>query len=129
MRIVRPFIVWTGLALGLMLLLSGCDLLKIFKAPAPYGAQQISVTLKEWQLIPAHLAAKAGKVRFIVSNQGTVPHGFEVEGPGVEEEIDPFPAGQTRTLELELAPGTYEVYCQVPGHKEQGMKGELIVQP
>jgi uncharacterized cupredoxin-like copper-binding protein len=85
--------------------------------------------LKEWQIIPARLTVKAGKVRFVVKNEGTVDHGFEVEGPGLEEEIDPFPPGRTRTLELDLAPGTYEVYCQVPGHEELGMKGELIVKP
>jgi uncharacterized cupredoxin-like copper-binding protein len=85
--------------------------------------------LKEWQIIPARLTVKAGRVRFVVKNQGTVDHGFEVEGPGLEEEIDPFPPGRTRTLELDLAPGTYEVYCQVPGHKELGMKGELIFKP
>jgi uncharacterized cupredoxin-like copper-binding protein len=85
--------------------------------------------LKEWQIIPARLTVKAGRVRFVVKNEGTVDHGFEVEGPGLEEEIDPFPPGRTRTLELDLAPGTYEVYCQVPGHEELGMKGELIVKP
>ena len=113
---------------ALALVLSGCDL---FKGQPPYApaVQEITVVLKEWQLIPARLTIKAGKVRFVVKNQGTMDHGFEVEGQGIEEEIDPFPAGRTQTLELELAPGTYEVYCQVPGHEELGMKGELIVKP
>jgi uncharacterized cupredoxin-like copper-binding protein len=111
-----------------VIVLSGCDL---FKGQQPYGpaVQEVSVVLKEWQIIPARLTVKAGRVRFVVKNEGTVDHGFEVEGPGLEEEIDPFPPGRTRTLELDLAPGTYEVYCQVPGHKELGMKGELIVKP
>jgi uncharacterized cupredoxin-like copper-binding protein len=111
-----------------VIVLSGCDL---FKGQQPSGpaVQEVSVVLKEWQIIPARLTVKAGKVRFVVKNEGTVDHGFEVEGPGLEEEIDPFPPGRTRTLELDLAPGTYEVYCQVPGHKELGMKGELIVKP
>lgn len=113
---------------ALAVVLSGCDL---FKGQQPYGptVQEISVVLKNGQIIPAHMTIKAGKVRFVVRNQGTIDHGFEVEGQGIEEEIDPFPPGRTQTLELELTPGTYEVYCQVPGHKELGMKGELVIKP
>nr|BAL59339.1 hypothetical conserved protein [Candidatus Acetothermum autotrophicum] len=116
------------LAAVAVVVLSGCDL---FKGQQPYAptVQEISVVLKDGQIIPARMTIKAGKVRFVVKNQGTIDHGFEVEGGGIEEEIDPFSPGQTRSLELELASGTYEVYCQVPGHKELGMKGELIVKP
>ncbi len=113
---------------ALAVVLSGCDLFK-GQPPAEPAVQEITIVLKEWQIISARLTVKAGKVRFVVKNQGTTDHGFEVEGQGIEEEIDPFPPGRTRTLELELAPGTYEVYCQVPGHEELGMKGELIVKP
>lgn len=112
---------------GLALVLSGCDRFK--GQPDKPAVQEITVVLREWQVIPAHLTIPAGKVRFVVKNQGTMDHGFEIEGPDLEEEIDPFPAGQTRSLELELAPGTYEIYCQVPGHEDLGMKGELIVKP
>jgi uncharacterized cupredoxin-like copper-binding protein len=116
-----------GVLAVLAVVLSGCDLFK--GQPYKPAVQEISIVLKEWQIIPARLTIKAGKVRFVVKNQGTVDHGFEIEGADVEEEIDPFPAGRTQTLELELAPGTYEIYCQVPGHKELGMRSELIVKP
>jgi len=114
--------------MGTTLLLGGCEL---FEAAGPYSEQKIQeihVSLKEWRLTLSSTSVNAGKVRFIVSNEGTMVHGFEIEGAGLEEEIDPFPAGQTRTLEVELDPGRYEVYCQVPGHKELGMEGELIVE-
>lgn len=114
---------------GVALLLSGCDLFKGQQPYTPPTAQEISVVLKEWQIIPSRITIKAGRVRFVVRNDGTMDHGFEVEGQGIEEDIDPFSPGRTRTLELELSPGTYEVYCQVPGHEELGMKGELIVKP
>jgi uncharacterized cupredoxin-like copper-binding protein len=111
-----------------VIVLSGCDLFK-GQQPSEPTVQEVSIVLKEWQIIPERLTIKSGKVRFVVKNQGTVDHGFEVEGLGLEEEIDPFPPGRTRILELDLAPGTYEIYCQVPGHEELGMKGELIVKP
>lgn len=129
----RRFIQISG-ALGATFLLSGCDL---FKGTAPASSssqpvQEVQVALKEWQIIPANISVKAGKVRFIVQNAGTMSHGFEVESqmPSVPfgEEIQPFPASQTRTLEVELAPGQYQYYCQVSGHKDLGMKGNLLVQ-
>lgn len=115
--------------IGVALLLSGCDLLKGGQPPYGPTVQEISVMLKDGQIIPSRITIKAGKVRFVVRNDGTMDHGFEVEGQGIEEDIDPFSPGRTRTLELELSPGTYEIYCQVPGHKELGMKGELLVKP
>lgn len=129
----RQFLQLIGAAALLPLSLSGCDLLKGIVSPPTYPIQiqEIHVTLKEWEITPSSLQAKAGKVRFIVHNTGKMEHGFEVEGfiQGVkfEEEIEPFAAGQTKVLEVELAPGDYEVYCQVPGHKELGMKGKLVV--
>ena len=35
--------------------------------------------------------------------------------------------GGSRTLSLNLPPGTYTFYCSVPGHEQAGMKGTLIV--
>ena len=42
--------------------------------------------------------------------------------------------GKTETItegsdstEVELKPGTYHFYCTVPGHREAGMEGTLIV--
>jgi uncharacterized cupredoxin-like copper-binding protein len=117
--------------LGATFLLSGCDLFKeAVPSPGSSSVQEVQVTLKEWQIIPATISLKAGEVRFIVTNAGTMSHGFEVEGQDVkfDEEINPFPAGQSRTLEVELPPGHYEVYCQVPGHKDLGMKAELTAE-
>lgn len=116
-------------------LLSGCDLMQKLFPPVPEPTSppvQVEVILQEWAIVPAQITVQSGSVRFVVHNAGTMAHGFEIEGTvdgrRFEEEIEPFPAGQTRQLEVELAPGRYETYCPVPGHKEQGMVGELIVE-
>jgi len=94
--------------------------------------QEVTVELTEWALNPNTIRVKAGTIRFVVRNRGTITHGFEIEGEvdgkEFEREIKPFPAGQTRSLIVELPPGEYEIYCQVPGHREQGMEGTLIVE-
>jgi hypothetical protein len=75
-----------------VIVLSGCDL---FKGQQPSGpaVQEVSVVLKEWQIIPARLTVKTGKVRFVVKNEGTVDHGFEVEGPRPRRGDRPVPSG------------------------------------
>ncbi len=125
----RQFLRLAGLA-GAVLVVNGCDLFK--GGPyQPSEIQEIRVILKEWEIVPKRILAKAGRVRFTVRNDGSMAHGFEIEGEiageHFEEEIEPFEAGKTKTLELDLAAGDYEVYCQVPGHKELGMVGELSV--
>lgn len=121
----RRFISLVGVSS--LLLLSGCK--PLIKKPS---IQEIRVDLTEWAIEPAVITAKAGTMKFVVRNRGAIIHGLEIEGEidgkGFEREIAPFPGGQTRTLVVELPPGEYELYCQVPGHKEQGMEGTLIVE-
>lgn len=42
-------------------------------------------------------------------------------------ERDLVQPGQTKTIEVDLKPGVYEVVCTVPGHKEAGMKATIEV--
>jgi uncharacterized cupredoxin-like copper-binding protein len=35
--------------------------------------------------------------------------------------------GGTKTLSVELKPGTYKYFCTVPGHRMAGMEGTLTV--
>jgi uncharacterized cupredoxin-like copper-binding protein len=36
--------------------------------------------------------------------------------------------GASKTVSLNLKPGTYKFYCSVPGHRQAGMEGTLTVQ-
>jgi plastocyanin len=87
----------------------------------------VEVSLTEWAIVMP-TSVPAGTVIFTVTNTGTVSHNFEIEGNDVEQtfETDLAP-GETRVLEVELQPGTYEVYCPVSGHAENGMELELTV--
>lgn len=94
--------------------------------PETKEAQQppvVGVVLREFEFEPRPLKAKAGTVRFLLINRGTVEHDFtipSVEGHDVHDKHLVKP-GKTKTFELELKPGSYEAICTIPGHKEAGM--------
>jgi plastocyanin len=88
----------------------------------------VTAKLSEWKVELSEATIAAGPVTFTISNAGSIPHGFEVEGEGIEQTkvIQP---GTTATLTLTLKPGTYEVYCPVgeDSHKKLGMETHLKV--
>ena len=70
----------------------------------------------------------AGPTTFEVTNTADIQHSFEIEGQGIEEGLESnLQTGETGTLEVDLEPGTYHVYCPVDGHAEQGMELQLTV--
>ena len=73
------------------------------------------------------LSAKAGTVTFEFDNPSSVPHAFEVEGNGVEEETDTVTKSNA-SVTVDLEPGTYKYYCPVGQHEQAGMVGELTVE-
>ena len=68
-----------------------------------------------------------GKVAFHVENGGKEDHGFEIEGNGIEEKTNVLKRGDSESLEIDLEPGTYTVYCPVKDHAKRGMKTTITV--
>src|SRR5947208_9128538 len=97
------------------------------RAPADRAA--VSAKLSEWKVELSKRTIAAGTVTFTVANVGSIPHGFEVEGQGIEQETAVIQPGASGTLTLTLKPGTYEVYCPVgqDSHKKLGMETDLKV--
>ena len=89
----------------------------------------VTARLSEWKVELSEATIAAGPVTFTISNAGSIPHGFEVEGEGIEQETKVLQPGTTATLTLTLKPGTYEVYCPVgeDSHKKLGMETHLKV--
>jgi len=89
----------------------------------------VSAKLSEWKVELSEATIAAGPVTFTISNAGSIPHAFEVEGEGIEQETKVIQPGATATLALTLKPGTYEVYCPVgeDSHKKLGMETHLTV--
>jgi plastocyanin len=74
------------------------------------------------------LAAKAGTVAIAFTNMAPLPHNVTVESSSgsVVGATSTF-QGASKTLKLTLKPGTYKFYCSVPGHRQAGMEGTLVV--
>jgi uncharacterized cupredoxin-like copper-binding protein len=97
-------------------------------ATAPLSAKGlVEVKLTEYKIeMPAMIAT--GATTFNVTNMGNETHGFEIEGSGIEKALKPrLKKGESGSLQVDLKPGTYKVYCPVIGHKWHGMSLDLTV--
>jgi uncharacterized cupredoxin-like copper-binding protein len=90
----------------------------------------VNLSGTDYKFDPSDPAVKAGEVTFVLTNDGQTTHSLEIEdvnGGDQELEGDVAP-GESGTLKVNLAPGTYEFYCPVDDHKGLGMEGEVTVQ-
>ena len=94
------------------------------------GGAETAVSLTEFAIDPQDPTVEAGTVTFDVSNDGETVHNLEVEGPNGEAELEEdLQPGDSGTLEVDLSePGTYEWYCPVGNHADEGMEGEVTVE-
>ena len=91
---------------GLALVLSGCG-------GSPTSRRQIAVVAGSGGAAfdPAEVTVnKDDNVVLTVRNPTASPHGFSVEGYGIQTEIPP---GETEVKIKATHPGTFKVYCQL----------------
>jgi uncharacterized cupredoxin-like copper-binding protein len=93
--------------------------------------QTIQLSEKEYSITPNTVTlAKAGTYEFNVTNDGGITHALEVEEgeDGEEAETGDIAPGESKTLRFAFSgDGSFEMYCPIDGHKDQGMKGTINV--
>jgi len=96
--------------------------------PPVAGASTIAVEAADFSFRPAELRVATGRaVNIILANRGAIFHDLTI--PALRFQLSAQP-GQLREASLLAAvPGTYEFYCSVPGHREAGMVGRIVVAP
>lgn len=95
------------------------------------------IGLGEWAVTPEAPALRPGRVVFLITNHGTMKHGFEIElegdssGSGSGElfkaESRLLKPGETTRMTVELSEGMHKIECLVDGHDDMGMEGPLDV--
>lgn len=91
--------------------------------------ETVNVSETEFKLDPANpRISSAGLVEFRVSNDGQTVHALEVEGPSGEAKTADIQPGESASLKVDLSKrGSYEWYCPIGNHRDQGMEGEITV--
>ncbi len=120
----QRFILLLTLVTSLALTLSACGGSAAAGAGSPLS---VAISANEFKFDPNTINASPGQtINLTVKNIGSVQHTWVLDQGNVKLTIDP---GQTvsKTFTAPSTPGTYQFYCDLPGHKEAGMVGQLIV--
>jgi plastocyanin len=80
-----------------------------------------TISMSDFAFDPADPTVSAGEVELV--NTGEAPHNLTIDGEDVDVDVD---VGETVTETLDLAPGTYDIYCEF--HRSQGMEGTLTIE-
>jgi plastocyanin len=75
------------------------------------------------------LSAKAGKVTITMTNMSSLGHNITIQQGTSGSVLGATPTfqGGTKSVTVDLKPGTYTFFCSVPGHRAGGMVGTLTV--
>jgi uncharacterized cupredoxin-like copper-binding protein len=103
----------------------------------------VTGTEREWKIQADHKTIKAGDITFTFTNRGSVQHellvirtdlpvgGIPIGADGKFNEGDPaavnvgetgeYDVGKTSTFKVKLAPGKYQLVCNIANHYKNGM--------
>jgi uncharacterized cupredoxin-like copper-binding protein len=98
--------------------------------------------IQEWSVKLNRKSSEAGEVTFWIANKGTMEHeflvvrtdypdgGIPLQGDHFSEE-DPglTVVDEIAELTVDLAPGAYQLLCNIPNHYKNGMHAEFTVTP
>jgi uncharacterized cupredoxin-like copper-binding protein len=94
-------------------------------AAAGAAAQTVDIVANDIFFEPKEVTIPANTdVTVMLPNDGAAPHNFSIDELGIDIDLPP---GETQKTVINAPAGKYQYYCNVPGHKEAGMVGTLIV--
>ena len=90
------------------------------------GGNAVSVDAFDLGFEPTELTiAPDTDVTITFTNTGFIPHDFVIED--TDFATAEHGNGESEDLVVNLAEGEYTFFCSVPGHRESGMEGKIIV--
>lgn len=93
------------------------------------GVAGTQVGVRDFTLNPGTVRVTGPNVAFDVKNGGPTIHNVTIrDASGKVFAFTPdLREGESATLTASLAPGTYILFCSLPGHESLGVKGTLTV--
>jgi uncharacterized cupredoxin-like copper-binding protein len=92
----------------------------------PSLGSSLEVKAGDLLLAPKQASVPAGAIRITYRNAGNLEHTLVVDGQPRFNRLMVAP-GEEQTQTLHVPPGTYTLYCDVPGHRAAGMEMTLTV--
>jgi plastocyanin len=90
------------------------------------GGTPVTIEGADITFTPKEVSAPPGPVAITMNNVGAIQHNLVIEGQPSFKKLDVAPGGSaTGTFDAE--PGTYVLYCDIPGHRPAGMEATLTV--
>ena len=113
------------MAVALIVLLGLGTAAALLMRPAVPG-QADGILLKSHNMAysATRLEAHTGELSITLDNADFIPHTFTIDALGINLTV---PARGKDQLTFTAPPGTYTFYCNIPGHPEAGMVGNLVV--
>jgi len=94
--------------------------------PAATTAQEVRLTVDEWSFGPKQLQLQTGtQVNLVLDNLGKLEHDVSIPALGVL-----LKAGAGKSASQTVTPtkeGKFDFLCSIPGHKEAGMQGSVVI--
>jgi uncharacterized cupredoxin-like copper-binding protein len=94
-------------------------------SPPPAAAAPTTIELQDIKFVPNSFSVPANTpTKITLKNTGVTLHNFSIDQLNIKQDVQP---GETVEITINAPPGTYQYYCDVPGHKDAGMVGTLTV--
>lgn len=93
---------------------------------SPVLADSATIVSYDIYFLPGTITIPADTpVTLTLPNDGAAPHNFSIDELGIDIDLAP---GVTEEVIVNAPAGEYEFYCDIPGHRQAGMVGTLIVE-
>lgn len=106
--------------------MTGSTALREQGSPAIPGAREARITARDLSFSPGEvIVPPRSAVNLVLVNEGALLHDLTI--PALAFRLVAAPGTAASGGLSDLAPGSYQFFCSVPGHRDAGMRGVLAV--
>lgn len=92
----------------------------------PPGVETVVTGTNAFEFEPADIEVDSGDRVGLVC-EGSLPHNLIIETPTEDVVVAECGGLEAADGVVEVPPGDYEFFCNIPGHREAGMVGTIVV--